>query len=291
MTTTTGPAVMIDRLPKGITRWAPVYLTNLDRQPTRKGHRPLTRYTLHHHGDPLNIWRVGLATLGLTDPTDATRLALEARRMRAEASTTTGTTAQRDDLARQYAAGALTVADVVTATAGTSAAALARTQDANRARAVILAAAIDTQNAARRALCDAGDALITDLLAPEAARILKSAGGKAPNITDLTERWNLVHDLAATLRGWAAHTAGGRREDYAFVRPDLVHEWRCNHAQRVRETARDIDRRAGLARIALVTVGAPALDLAVITAHADEWTPGVFTAAQVLEHASEWERL
>lgn len=291
MTTTTGPAVMIDRLPKGITRWAPVYLTNLDRQPTRKGPHRLTRYNLHHHGDPLNIWRVGLATLGLTDPTDATRLALEARRMRAEANTTTDTPAQRDTLARQYAAGELTAADVVTATEGTSAAALARTQDANRARAVILAAAVDTQNAARRALYAAGDTLITDLLHPEAAHILKAAGGKAPNIADLTERWNLVHDLAAMLRGWAAHTAGGRREDYAFARPDLVHEWRCNHAQRVRERARTIDQRAGSARIALVAIGAPTLDVAVIAAHADEWKPGVFTAAQVLEHASDWERL
>lgn len=291
MTTATGPAVMIDRLPKGITRWAPAYLTNLDRQPTRKGYRPLTRYTLHHHGDPLNIWRVGLATLGLTDPTDATRLTLEARRMRAEANTTTDTAAQRDNLARQYASGELTAADVVTATAGSSAAALSRTQDANRARAVILAAAIDTQNAARRALWDAGDALITDLLAPEAAHILKAAGGKAPNIADLTERWNLVHDLAAMLRGWAAHTAGGRREDYAFARPDLVHDWKCNHAQRVREAARTIDAHSGTARIYLTARGAPTLDVAVIAAHADEWKPGAFTAAQVIEHAKAWQRL
>lgn len=290
MTTTTGPAVMIDRLPKGITRWAPAYRARLDREPSRRYRAP-ARYTLHRHADPLNIWRVGLATLGLTDPTDATRLTLEARRMRAEANTTTDTPAQRDDLARQYANGELTAADVVTATAGTSAAALARAQDADRARAVILAAAVDTQNAARRALHDAGDALITDLLAPEAARTLKVANAKAPNITDLTTRWNLIHDLAAILRGWATPTVGGTPRDYAFARPDLVHDWLCNHAQRVREAARTIDEHAGTARIYLTARGAPPLDVAVIAAHADEWKPGVFTAAQVLEHARDWNRL
>lgn len=267
------PQIIIDRATaaKG---WTPAFLA--PEPPQRRFTAPL-RYTLGAKNDPLNKWVRGLENLGLGDPTEASALVAEAKSLLLDARGVASGT--RDGHGKHLKN---------PVDAARAAVSLEREGDAVRERIIKTARreAHELQIRARRELFSEGESLVHDLLAPVAARALQDAH----QALDAQARWDAAHELAGVLRGWAISSAGRHDLFYKFGRADLVHFWRLNHARQVEEHYRT-ETPNGTRVYLVVTEGAPPLDIRTIAEHADEWRPGLYTAAEVLENAKVWTTL
>ena len=132
---------------------------------------------------------------------------------------------------------------------------------------------------AMRALHDAGDRLVLEVLRPLVERCLAS-----PDVADNQAAYNRARAMHRKLLGWAIPAAEeATPPEYAFRRPDLVHAWRLEHAEQAKEITR-WRRKDGTFAIAFAPIGAPHPTLEVIAKHAGEWGPSLYTGAQVIEN-------
>lgn len=255
----------------------------------RSPHRivPGGTYDLNIHPNHLDTWRDALAELGLDDPTEATSLADEARRIYKTKAPESPAALAR--ITAELGRGDVTVDDAWRQVAGLDDFAADKTKEGwDRVR---LRAASQIARRARLALHEAGESLITEVLAPQAASIVDRASDKRVSVgtwLDLDHTWRLIHDTARMLRGWAVHTAGAAETiDYELGRPDLAYMWRLEQAELIREVDRSESRDEAL--IYFIAEGSTRIDLRAIVDHADEWHPGLYTAEQVLANASDWD--
>ncbi len=284
-----GPAIIGIRREFGA--WEAAHFTNITRTPRREFSTPST-YQGRITPNTLDTWAQTLEILDLEDPTEASTLWAKAKEA---ASARPTDTAQTGDAAARFARGDIDVQALASeaATAGQEHQYLAT--GAKSATEELKKVALQMQTAAYRALYEAGDSLVTDLLAPKVQEILTAASKKntgTDTLNHLTDQWKAAHEIARLLRGHILPSVDGTVSEHAYARPDLQELWVLENSSeiKVRDYAK-AEKRDGTTYVKFIpSAGSPRVDMRVIAEHADEWGPGLYTAAQVVENSQTWEQ-
>jgi hypothetical protein len=264
-------------------RWADDYPTRATRHATT-GNPSRDRSTWRNQTPPAGAYLAALAELGLDDPTGAAEPYARALELR-HAAPVRHDDLNVSDLAARLGAGAIDRAAAAKAVTAAELASTNREQE-QRQRKVLRQAAERAYLEACQRIRDAGDSIIVDVLRPVALAALDDA----LNLRQAA-RWTLAHDTAALLRqAGLVPSCGAELAEHMYAAPLAVHRHRLDHARSTRTVHQQHDPDVNVWFMVRRPVDPPTVTDLVTAAQHPEWGPGLYTAAEVLDHLANVQR-